>query len=181
MLLLALLASSCRTTKTAIKETSHVDTEQHDNVSAMNDTHTVANVATNLSDQSIENDSTVTTIVNELLSAPDSVGKQHATQRTTTTQKQYRNRKNDVKSGSNTNIDHTNKSNLAKKSDYKSDAKTTNKQTDETKVTTPIWIKGVVAFLCLALLVGIYLVLRRFGAITWVVGVFGRLRDKIRN
>jgi cobalamin biosynthesis Mg chelatase CobN len=158
-----------------------VATEQHDIMSAVNDDHIVSNAATNLSDQSVENDSTVTTIVNELLSAPDSTGKQHATQRTTTTQKQYRNRKNDVKSGSNTNIDKTNKSNINKKGDSKTDAKITAAQTDETKVTTPIWLKTLVVVLGIVLLVGIYLVLRRFGVIEWVVGVFGRFRDKIRN
>jgi len=178
MLLLVLSLFSCRTTKTAIKETSHVTTERHDNVVTTKENHAVTNIDTTFSDQSGENDSTITTIVNELLSAPDSIGKQHAIQRTTTTQKAYHNKKNDVKGGSKTNIDNTNKSNLSKKSGSKSDKTTKAKQQEETKIAMPVWIKGAIALFCLALLVGVYFVLRRFGAITWVVGIFGRLRNK---
>ena len=171
----------CVSSKTAIKETSHVATEQHNNVTASQETNTVSNVANVITDQSQENDSVVTTVVKEILSTPDSTGRQHPTERTTTTQKNYHNKKNDVKQNVNTKVNAGTKSKVVDNSDYKSDATNTAKQTDETKATTPMWIKGVVAFLCLALLVGVYLILRRFGAIKWVTGAIGRLLNKKSN
>lgn len=171
----------CVSSKSAIKETSHVATEQRNDITASSETNTVANVANVITDQSHESDSVVTTVVKELLSTPDSTGRQHATERTTTTQKSYHNKKSDVKQNMHTKVDAGTKSDLRDNSDSKSDTTNTSKQTNETKATMPMWIKGVVAFFLIALLVGIYLVLRRFGAITWLVGVFGRLRNKTSN
>ncbi len=156
----------------------HVATEQHNDVSAVNNNHTVASNATNISDQSTENDSTVTTIVNEVLSAPDALGNQHPTQRTTTTQKAYRNKKNDVKSGSKTNIDHTNKSNLAKKSDYKSDAKTKTQAKEETKPVMPVCIQVGIAVFVAILIIVVLFILRRYGVFARLRGAIGRVLGK---
>jgi hypothetical protein len=178
MLLFALCLWNCRTTKTATKETVHIATEQHDNVTATGESHTVTNVATNLSDQSTENDSTVTTVVNELLSAPDAVGNQYPTQRTTTTQKNYRNKKNDVKLGSKANVDKANKSNLNKKSDSKSDATTKVKTNEEIKTAMPVWIQKLIGILVAILIIGVCIVLSDFGVFPWVRGAIGRIFGK---
>jgi hypothetical protein len=143
----------------------------------MSDTHTVANVAINLKDQSVENDSTVTTIVNEMLSLPDSTGKQYATQRTSTTQKTYRNKKNDIKSGSKTNIDKTNKSNLNKKSGSKSDTTTKVQQKEEIKTAMPLWIQKGIPFLVALIAIAGFIVLRRYGVFLWLRGII-RVKNK---
>ncbi|MTK53301.1 hypothetical protein [Paludibacter sp.] len=178
MLLLVLSVVSCKTTKTATKETVHVATEQRNDLSAVNNNHTVSHIETNLSDQSSENDSTVTTIVNELLSAPDSVGKQHPTQRTTTTKKQYRNKKNDVKSGSKANVDNTNKSKLNKKSDSKSDADLLLNKKEEIKTAMPAWAQKGIAVLVALLVISAFCILRRYGVIEKLRGVIGRIFGK---
>jgi cobalamin biosynthesis Mg chelatase CobN len=177
-LLFTISIASCKTTKTAIKDTVHVATEQHNDVAAVNNNHTVASNATNISDQSTENDSTVTTTVNEVLSTPDALGNQHPTQRTTTTQKAYRNKKNDVKSGSKTNIDNTNKSKFNKSSDSKSDATTKTQQKEEIKTAMPFWIQKGIAILVALSVIAVFLVLRRYGVIEKLRGAIGRIFGK---
>ena len=178
MLLCVLSLVSCRTTKSTIKETATLATAQHNDIAQATDVKTTSATDVVISDFSIVRDTTVTTLTTTKFSKPDSVGKQYPTEQTKQETKSWSKKENNVKAQAKAQVDQHEQTKKTDKSDYNSDGKQTVQQNDETKTTTPLLLKGVVVVLCLALLAGIYAILRRFGAVAWIVGVIARFRNK---
>jgi cobalamin biosynthesis Mg chelatase CobN len=177
-ILLCLLLVSCVTHKSALKETATLATTQHNDMSQQTTKTESATSTLVVSDFSIVRDTTLTTLTTTKFSKPDSVGKQYPVEETKAVTKNWSKKENNIKAQATAKADQHEQTKKSDKSDYKSDGKETAQQTDETKTTTPLWLKGVVVVLSIALLFGVYVVLRRFGAITWVVGAIGRLLNK---
>jgi hypothetical protein len=174
-ILFSILLAACVTQKSALKETiKDTETVQND-IAKTTDTHIESASAITVCDLSIVNDTTVTNSITTRFSAPDSNGKQYPTELTKSTTKSWSKKANNVNTQAKKTIDNKEQTRLSDKSNFQFDSQQAIEKKTTVKTTTPAWVKLAVVVFTLVLLTASYFFLRRFGVITWVIGVFVRL------
>ena len=165
MLIVVLLAGSCKVTHRSIKENTGKETVVHNDVTQTSQTTDKTIAAENVTNKSTTADSVVTNTIDVIWSKPDSTGKQYPEKTTYRNETRTNKTKADVATNKQTKANVTSRAENTDNSSTKNKEASNKEETTITKATTPTWLIIGSAILSLGLLVLLYFVLRRF----WLV------------
>lgn len=165
MLIVVLLAGSCKVTQSSLKENTGKEIVVHNDVTQTSQTIDKTIAAENVVNKSTTADSVVTNTIDVIWSKPDSTGKQYPEKTTYRNETRTNKTKADVATNKQTKANVTSKAENTDNSSTKNKEASNKEETTITKATTPTWIIIGSAILSLGLLVLLYFVLRRF----WLV------------
>lgn len=162
MLLTALCAVSCKTTKTATKSALSVQTDQKNNL----DQHTTSQTDVQLSCQSSDTGNT-TTHVDEVIeettwSAPDSTGAQYPIKTTKTTRQTHTDKQNNIQTNQENNTSTVTESDTKDKSQTTTHIEDQKEAKTTTKTKTPAWIIVLIVGVLAIVAIVVLLILKRY-------------------
>ena len=165
LVIVLFIASSCRTTKEAIKTASKINTEAKLDIQQLTETSHTADSTAVIADSVIVVNVTNEKITETYWSAPDSMGKQYPTKTTIVQRKLDTSKAAYSSSNTQTKTTDNGKSTVSDKSKLKSENKANASTNTETKTTTPTWVYILGLVLALVLIYSIYLILKRYNFI----------------